>query len=155
MAKRDDYVSLTEKLATPIAKELSLEIVDVEWVKEGSNYYLRIYADKEGGIGIDDCEALSRACEVEIDKEDYIKEPYIFEVSSPGLTRPLKKDKDFKRNLGKMVELKTFKAHDSIKEFEGILKDFDEKTVTIAFDGDETMVFERNDLALIRLSIEF
>ena len=129
--KRTEIVAKTEELVTPIIEENHFELVDVEYVREGANWYLRIYADKEGGINIDDCVLISRALEEKLDAEDFISDAYILEVSSPGLGRPLKKEKDFKRSIGKAVECKLYKAIDKQKEFEGVLKDFTEDTVTI------------------------
>ena len=94
-------------MVLPIIEANNLELVDVEYVKEGSDYYLRIYADKEGGITIGDCEIVNRAMSDLLDADDFIKDAYILEVSSPGLTRPLKKENDFKRSIGKIVEIKT------------------------------------------------
>ena len=93
MAKKD-YESRTEAMLMPIVEAKGFELVDVEWVKEGANWYLRAYIDKEGGIAVDDCEVISRALSDRMDEEDFIEEAYILEVSSPGLGRPLKKDKD-------------------------------------------------------------
>ena len=152
--KKTEIVANTERLVTPIIEENHFELVDVEYVKEGSSWYLRVYADKEGGINIDDCVLISRALETRLDEEDFIKDPYILEVSSPGLGRPLKKDKDFERNLGKAVELKRYKALDNRKEFEGILSGYTEDTVTINCEGEE-ITFNRKDLAMIRQAIEF
>ena len=126
--------SACEELVLPIIEERGFELVDVEYVKEGSNYYLRVYADKEGGITIDDCVEVSRALNPKLDAYDKeFKEPYILEVSSPGLLRPLKKDKDFARNLGKMVEIKLFKPLEESKnkEFEAELKRYDDKTLSL------------------------
>lgn len=120
--KRTEIVAKTEELVTPIIEENHFELVDVEYVREGANWYLRVYADKEGGINIDDCVLISRALEEKLDAEDFISDAYILEVSSPGLGRPLKKEKDFKRSLGKSVECKLYKAINKQKEFEGILK---------------------------------
>lgn len=147
-----------EKLVTPIIEERGFELVDVEYVKEGSNYYLRVYADKEGGITIDDCVDVSRTLNPLLDQyEKEFKDPYILEVSSPGLLRPLKKDKDFARNLGKMVEIKLFRPLDDskVKEFEAELVEYDDKTITVVGEDDEATVIERSNLALIRLAFEF
>ena len=100
MAKKD-YESRTEAMLMPIAEAKGFELVDVEWVKEGANWYLRAYIDKENGITVDDCEEVSRALSDLLDEEDFISENYILEVSSPGLDRPLKKEKDFARSIGK------------------------------------------------------
>lgn len=150
--------TICEELVLPIIEERSFELVDVEYVKEGSNYYLRVYADKEGGITIDDCVDISRELNPKLDAyEKEFKNPYILEVSSPGLLRPLKKDKDFSRNLGKMVEIKLFKplSPKESKEFEAELKEFDENTITVLLEDDTETVIERGNLALIRPAIEF
>ena len=129
--------------------------MDVEYVKEGGNWYLRAYIDKPGGINVDDCEVISRAFSDLLDKEDFIEDTYILEVSSPGLGRPLKKDKDFARSIGEEVEVRLYRPLNHQKEFTGILKAWDEKTVTLAFEGEEELVFERQDIALIRLAFDF
>ncbi len=152
--KKTEIIARTEKLVMPIIEENRFELVDVEYVKEGADWHLQIYADKEGGINIDDCVLISRALEKKLDEEDFIKDPYILEVSSPGLGRPLKKDKDFRRNIGKKVELKLFKAVNKQKEFEGILQDFAENTVTLLDEGEEK-IYNRKDIALIRQAIDF
>lgn len=147
-----------EELVTPILNERSFELVDVEYVKEGSNYYLRVYADKEGGITINDCVDVSRSLSPLLDAyEKDFKDAYILEVSSPGLLRPLKKDKDFARNLGKMIEIKLFRPleNSKTKEFEAELVEFDEKTITVILDDEERVVIDRSNLALIRLAFEF
>ena len=122
MAKKELYEQKTEALLLPMMEEHQFELVDVEYVKEGSNWYLRAYIDKEGGIAVDDCEVISRALSDRMDEEDFIEEAYILEVSSPGLGRPLKKDKDLERSLGESVDVKLFRAMDRQKEFTGILK---------------------------------
>lgn len=154
MSKKESYEAKTEELLLPVTDAQGFELVDVEYVKEGSNWYLRAYIDKPGGITIDDCEMVSRALSDLLDKEDFISEAYILEVSSPGLLRPLKKEKDFKRNLEKEVEIRTFKMVDKKKEFVGKLTGFDKDTVTILEDGEER-VFHRTEIALIRPYIEF
>ena len=104
MSKASDYEAKTERLIVPILERMNFELVDVEFVKEGGIYYLRAYIDKEGGITVNDCEAVSREMNVLLDEEDFIPDSYTFEVSSPGLGRPLKKEKDYVRNMGKEVE---------------------------------------------------
>lgn len=155
MAKKEFYEQRTEELIMPVIRENNFELVDVEFVKEGSTWYLRLYVDKEGGITINDCETVSRAMSDILDREDYIEESYIMEVSSPGLGRPLKKDKDFKRSIGEEVEIRLFKAIDRQKEYTGLLKDFDKDTVTITLEDDSTRIFNRKDIALIRLAFDF
>lgn len=154
MSKRDVYESRTEALLMPIIEANGFELVDIEYVKEGGSFYLRAYIDKPGGIAIDDCELVSRALSDLLDQEDYIEEAYILEVSSPGLLRPIKKDKDFNRNMGKDVEIHLFKMMDKKKEYVGTLTAFDADSVTVDADGTE-ITFDRKDIALIRPYIEF
>ena len=154
MGKREDYEAKTEKLIAPIIAANHVELFDVDYVKEGQDWYLRVYIDKEGGVTIDDCQAVSRAFNEILDKENYISDQYIFEVSSPGLTRPLKKEKDYKRSMGKELEIRTYRAINREKEFYGILKSYDENSVTIENeDGEQT--FQKSDIALIRLAFDF
>ena len=154
MTKREMYEAKTEEFLQPIVDEHGFELVDVEYVKEGSNWYLRAYIDKEGGIAVDDCEVISRILSDWLDKTDFIEDSYILEVSSPGLGRPLKKEKDFARSLGKEVEIRTFRPIHHEKEFYGVLNAYDADSVTItAEDGNQT--FERKDIALIRLAFDF
>jgi len=155
VVKREEIEARTEELVMPLITKHQFELVDVEFVKEGSNRYLRLYIDKEGGITVNDCEAISRPLSDMLDVEDYIEESYILEVSSPGLGRPLKKDKDFKRHLGDEVEIRLFRPVDRKKEWEGILTAYDDHTVTIETEDGEEKVFERAGLALIRLAIHF
>lgn len=144
----------TEKLVMPIIEENQFELVDVEYVKEGANWYLRVYVDKENGINIDDCVLVSRALEEKLDAEDFISEAYILEVSSPGLTRPLKKEKDFIRNLGKKVEVKLYKEMDGFKEFEAVLDACDKEQLTFCFENEEQRTYNLKEIAMIRLAFE-
>lgn len=155
MAKKEDYGLRTEKLLEPIIKETNFELVDVEYVKEGGNFFLRVYLDKPGGITIDDCELVSRSLSEVLDKHDFIPDAYILEVSSPGLGRQLKKDKDFARSIGEDVDIKLYKAINKQKDFFGILKAYDKDTVTIELDDESEMTLERKDIAMIRLSLDF
>ena len=155
MAKREVYEQKTEELLMPIIEANNFELVDVEYVREGSNWYLRAYIDKEGGINIDDCEIVSRALSDKLDEKDFIEDAYILEVSSPGLGRPLKKDKDFTRSIGELIEIKLYRAINKQKEFEGILTAFSEDTVTIQSEDGEEIEFNRGDIALVRLAIDF
>ena len=155
MTKREQYEAKTEAFLLPLMEEYRFELVDVEYVKEAGNWYLRAYIDKEGGFTVDDCETVSRRLSDWLDKEDFIEDSYILEVSSPGLGRPLKKEKDFVRNKGKEVDIKLYKAIDRQKDFTGILTDFDKDMVTITMGDGETVVFDKADIALIRLSFDF
>jgi ribosome maturation factor RimP len=154
MSFREQIETLTEQFLEPILDENNFELVDVEYVKEAGNWYLRIYVDKDGGITIDDCELVSRALEAILDEKDPINDPYILEVSSPGLDRPLKKEKDYKRSIGKLVEIKLYKQLDGNKEFMGNLVEYTSDTVTIESDTDN-ITFNRKDIALIRLAVIF
>lgn len=155
MAKREAYERRTEELLTPIIEEKQFELVDIEYVKEGSNWYLRAYIDKEGGITVDDCEFVSRALSDLLDKEDFISDAYILEVSSPGLGRPLKKDKDFQRNLGEEVEIRLYKPLNKQKEYRGTLQAYDKDSVTIEFEDEAQFIIKRSDIALIRLAFDW
>ena len=154
MAKKENYEIKTEQLIQPLIDENNFELVDVEYMKEGSNWYIRVYIDKEGGITSEDCVLISRAFNEILDAEDYIEDSYIFEVSSPGLMRPLKKDKDFARSIGKLVEVKLFKALNNQKEFTGALTVFDKDSITIVLENEEEITFNRTELSLVRLAFE-
>ncbi len=149
--KRTEIEERTTELVMPIIEEGGYSLWDVEYVKEGPDFILRIYADKEGGIGIDDCVAISRKLSDKLDEADMIEEAYILEVSSPGLTRPLKKDKDFERSIGKLIEVKLYSAVNGMKELEGELKAFDEGSVTVNV-GEEDLNLERSNISGVRLA---
>lgn len=171
MGKHQNYEQRTEQLIAPILEEHHFELVDVEFVKEAGSWHLRAYIDKEGGITIDDLTLVNHALSDLMDKEDFIEESYILEVSSPGLLRPFKKPKDYTRNLGNDVEVKLFapvtweqngKKYTD-KEFIGILKEYNAPSessvnggkIVLGFDGDETLEIEIKNIALIRKSIDF
>ena len=149
MTRRETYEAKTEELLQPLVDAHGFELVDVEYVKEAGNWYLRAYIDKPGGIAVDDCEVISRALSDKLDEDSYI-----LEVSSPGLGRPLKKDKDFQRSIGKEIEVRTFRAIDKQKEFTGILKEFNKDSFTIVIEDNE-MTFQRSETALVRLAFDF
>lgn len=155
MTKRESYESRTEAMLLPLMEEFHFELVDVEYVKEGGTWYLRAYIDKEGGITVNDCEAVSRRMSDLLDEEDFIEDSYVFEVSSPGLGRPLKKEKDYIRSMGKEIEIRTYRAIDRKKEFRGVLSAYTEDTVTIVAEDGQTHTFEKKDIALIRLAFDF
>ncbi len=155
MSKREQYEKQTEELLEPIVNGFGFELVDVEYVKEAGTWYLRAYIDKPGGITVDDCEAVSRKFSDILDEKDYIEDTYIFEVSSPGLGRPLKKEKDFQRSLGEEVEIRTYRPIDRQKEFVGELKAYDKESVTIVYEDDTEQTFQRQEIALIRLALDF
>jgi len=155
VSKRDIYEQKTEELVIPIIESNRFELIDVEYIKELGNWYLRIYIDKLGGITVDDCEIVSRALGDELDEKDFIEDAYILEVSSPGLGRPLKKEKDLERHLGAEVDVKTYKPIEKQKEFNGILEAYDKDSISLRFDEENTMRLLRADIALIRLAINF
>lgn len=155
MSKREIYEQKTEEILLPIVEEYGFELVDVEYVKEGGTWYLRSYIDKPGGISIDDCEKVSRRLSDLLDEKDFIVDPYIMEVSSPGLGRPLKKEKDFRRSLGREVEVRTYRMIDKSKEFTGTLEAYDEEGVTIILADGAKKTFEKGDIALVRLAFDF
>ena len=155
MTKREEYEQKTEKLLMPIMEANGFELVDVEYVKEAGNWYLRAYIDKPGGITVDDCEVVNRELGDLLVRDDFIDESYILEVSSPGLGRPLKKERDFIRSKGEEVEIRTYRMVDRQKEFRGVLKAWDKDTVTIEYEDGQEQVFERDNIALIRLAFDF
>ncbi len=152
MSKREIYEERTEKLLDSIVEKFGVEVYDVEYVKEGKEYYLRVYIDKPEGVNILDCENVSRELSDVLDEQDFIPDAYILEVSSPGLGRTLKKDRHLAKSLGQAVEIKTYKPVDKQKEFEGILKAYDTAQITIEQEGD-VRTFERADVALIKLAL--
>lgn len=155
MTKRETYEAKAEKFITPIIEANGFELVDVEYVKEAGNWYLRAYIDKPGGITIDDCEVVSRAFNEVLDREDFIEDVYTMEISSPGLDRPLRKDKDFERYTGSEVEVRLYKAVDGEKQFRGILSAWDKDTITIELDEGTQRLIKRGDCALIRLAFDY
>ncbi len=155
MTKREEYEQKTEKLLMPIMEANGFELVDVEYVKEAGNWYLRAYIDKPGGITVDDCEVVNRELGDLLDRDDFIDESYILEVSSPGLGRPLKKERDFIRSKGEEVEIRTYRMVDRQKEFRGVLKAWDKDTVTIETEDGQEQIFDRDNIALIRLAFDF
>lgn len=155
MSRREAYEQKTEELLLPILSRHHFDLVDVEYVKEGSTWFLRAYIDKEGGITVNDCEDVAREMNPILDELDYIDGSYTFEVSSPGLGRPLKKEKDYARNLGKDVEIRTYRPIQHEKEFCGALQAYDDDHVTIVTKDDVELSFAKSDIALIRQALDF
>jgi ribosome maturation factor RimP len=153
MAKRK-VEDIAYDLAKPITDRYNFEIVEVEYKKEGADWYLRLYIDKEGGITVDDCQAVSEEMSDLLDEADPIEHAYIFEVSSPGIDRPLKTDRDYEKNNGKLIEIKLFSPMNGKKVFEGILKGHTAEKVEIEAEG-ETLQIEKSVIALIRPAIKF
>ena len=154
MSRKEEYEQKAEALLSPIVESNGFELVDVEYVKEAGNWYLRGYIDKPGGITVNDCETVSRAFSDRLDEDDFIEDSYIMEISSPGLDRPLKKEKDFARSIGKLVEIRTYRPIEKQKEFCGELTAYDNNSVTIDEEG-TPRTFDKKDIALVRLAIDF
>ena len=155
MSRKEIYEQKAEEMILPIVEANGFELVDVEYVKEGGNWYLRAYIDKEGGITVDDCENVSRAFSDRLDEDDFIEDAYILEVSSPGLGRPLKKEKDYRRSMGKELEIRTYRAVDRCREFYGVLTAYDDDSVRIEEEDGTLRTFAKADIALIRLAFDF
>lgn len=155
MAKGEQYEARVEAWLLPVLAEHQFELVDVEYVREVGIWYLRAYIDKEGGITVDDCELISRQLGDWLDQEDFITDSYILEVSSPGLGRPLKKEKDFARSIGKDVEIRLYQPLNKQKEYTGALKSYDADTVTITLEDESDLTIEKSGIALIRLAFDF
>ena len=154
MSRKEEYEQKAEALLSPIVESNGFELVHVEYVKEAGNWYLRGYIDKPGGITVNDCETVSRAFSDRLDEDDFIEDSYIMEISSPGLDRPLKKEKDFARSIGKLVEIRTYRTIEKQKEFCGELTAYDNNSVTIDEEG-TPRTFDKKDIALVRLAIDF
>lgn len=155
MARKDLYEEKTTEYILPILEREGFELYDVEYVKEGPDFYLRAYIDKPGGVTINDCVLVSREMNEILDSEDFISDAYIFEVSSPGLGRALKKDKHFEKAIGEEVEVHTFAKINGEKEFIGVLKECDSKTFTIVLEDESEMSFDKKDVSSVKLTIDF
>ena len=140
--------------AEPIVAEHGCSLWDVEYVREGSDYILRLYIDKEGGVDISDCEAISRAVDPILDEKDPIPGSYQFEVCSAGLERALKRPSDFQQFMNSPVTVKLYRPHNGLKEIPGILRGYEDGRVTVEA-GKETITFEKSQVALVRLRVEF
>ena len=143
------------ELAEPVAKENGCELWDVEYVREAGQWYLRLYLDKEGGVDILDCEAVSRKVSDLLDEVDPIESSYMFEVSSAGAERALKRPGDFERFMGSAVLVKTYKPKDGRKEFAGTLAGYEDGAVLLDMGTGEPLRFEKSEIALVRLRVEF
>jgi ribosome maturation factor RimP len=146
---------IVEKMVQPILERQNYELVDIEYKKEGSHWYLRIYIDKEGGITIDDCQAVSEQVSTWLDEKDPIPHSYILEVSSPGLDRILKKPSDFERYKGFKVDVSLYKPIKGKKKYTGELIGLVNEQLLIHGEKEEVLSFSRNDVAAVRLAVEF
>ena len=145
---------LVEKLAKPVVEENGCSLWDVEYVREGSEYFLRLYLDKETGVDINDCEAISRAMDPLLDEADPIAESYHFEVCSAGLERTLKRPGDFERFMGSAITVKLYRPRNGLKEIPCVLTGYEDGCVTVEA-GKETITFTKSEVALVRLRVEF
>ncbi len=152
---RKNLINLIYKKSDSIAIDLGFELVDVEYKKEFGSNFLRIYIDKPGGIHLEDCQVFSEKISQYLDTEDPISETYYLEVSSPGLDRPLKTDKDLKRNIGKEIEINLYKAIDNKKKYDGELLDFNESEIIISDNGNNKLFIKREFISLIKLKVNF
>ena len=146
---------IVRDLALPVVEENGCELWDVEYVREAGQWYLRLYLDKEGGVNILDCEAVSRKVSDLLDEVDPIESSYMFEVSSAGAERALKRPSDFERFMGSAVLVKTYKPKDGRKEFAGTLVGYEDGAVMLDMGTGEPIRFEKNEIALVRLRVEF
>ena len=145
---------IVAQFAQPIVEQHGCTLWDVEYVREGSERFLRLYLDKEGGVDITDCEAISRAVDPILDEKDPIPESYHFEVCSAGLERALKRPSDFERFMGSNITVKLYRPRNGLKEIPCVLRGYDAGKVTVEA-GKETITFEKSEVALVRLRVEF
>lgn len=150
MAEKKNTVAVVREIAEPLAEELGLSLWDVRFQKEGANWYLRIFIDKEGGVGIEDCVSMSHAIEGPLDEKDLIEQSYNLQVSSPGIERELVRDEHFKRYIGEKIMLKLPRAIDGKKEFHGILEKYENGNVTISC-GENTLTVNKKETSWIKL----
>ncbi len=155
MAKEKNTETKVLAIVEPILAEKALELADLEFVKEGPNWYLRIYIDKEGGVTIEDCESVSRILEKKLDEKDPIEQAYILEVSSPGIDRPLKKPEHFQKYMGEIIDIKLYKPLEGKKEYQGELKQFENGVITIIDENDKEIQFVQKETASVRLAVLF
>ncbi len=145
---------LVASYAKPVVEQFGCELWDVEYVREGSEYFLRLYLDKEGGVDINDCEAVSRAMDPILDEKDPIPGSYHFEVCSAGLERVLKRPSDFERFLGSAITVKLYRPRNGMKEIPCVLRGYEDGRITVEA-GKETITFEKSEVAQVRLRVEF
>ena len=149
-----DIINKVTEYVMPVIEENNFELVEVEFIKEGSNYYLRLYIDKEGGFSIQDCEKVSRYLETKLEEDDFIEKAYILEVSSPGIDRILKTDKEYVKYKGRLVDIKLFKPIEKTKEFQGELIGLIDNQIIIK-ENEKELKFDKKDVAVCRLAVIF
>ncbi len=151
MAKDSNTISAVRAIAQPIAEKLGLQIWDIRFLKEGTGWFLRIFIDKDGGVGIDDCVEMSRALNEPLDEADLIEQAYCLEVSSPGVERELVRDEHFQKYIGEKVKLKTIRPVDGKREFSGILESYDNGLVTVRFEDESGLSVTKKETSWIKL----
>ena len=151
MAKDSNTVSAVRAIAEPIAQRLGLEIWDIRFLKEGTGWFLRIFIDKDGGVGIDDCVEMSRALNDPLDEADLIEQAYCLEVSSPGVERELVRSEHFQKYLGAPVKLKTIRPVDGKREFSGVLEDYNNGLATVRLEDGSGLTLSKKETAWIKL----
>lgn len=152
---KKELIKEIKKISEPIAESLNYELVDVEYIKESGSFYLRVFIDKEGGVTLDDCQMMSEQISNALDKKDPIKSAYYLEVSSPGLDRPLKTERDLERNLGKDIEISLFKAIEGNKKIEGNFLNFNEANIIVNDSNNKEISIPRELISVIKLAIKF
>lgn len=155
LLSKKGIITIIEGICEPLAEELGYDLVDVEFIKEDSAHFLRIYLDKPEGINLDDCQKMSELLSEKMDEKDPITVPYYLEVSSPGLDRPLKTNKDLKRSIGKELEIKLYKPLEGKKTIEGDLEDYNDKELIIKIESNEIISVPRELVSLIKLAVKF
>lgn len=155
MSKKPGVAEFVKEIAESEIEKLNIELIDVEFLKEGPRKILRLYIDKRGGVGLDDCEQVSRLIEPLLDEKDPINEPYVFEVSSPGLERPLKTQKDFIRHEGELVEVRLYAPINNRKTYEGNIVGLEDKILKISMEDGSIMNFDMKDVSKVSRVIKF
>ena len=152
---KKEIINEVTAICDSIATSLNYELVDVEYIKELGSYYLRVYIDKLGGITLDDCQNMSESISNKLDEKDPITSAYFLEVSSPGLDRPLKTDKDFNRNIGKDIDLNLYSAFNNMKKYEGRLKAYNQDFITINDEDENEIKIPREAVSVVKLVLKF
>ncbi len=151
MAKGGNTVKIVWDIVEPLAKELGLSIWDVRFLKEGSQWYLRVFIDKEGGVGIDDCVNLSHAIDGPLDEANPIEQAYILEVSSPGVERDLVRDEHFEKYIGEKIKVKMIRPVEGKREFSGVLENYDNGNITIRLEDESGFSFTKKEASFVKL----
>lgn len=152
---KKEIINEVTVICDSIATNLNFELVDVEYIKELGSYYLRVYIDKPGGITLDDCQLMSESTSEKLDEKDPITSAYFLEVSSPGLDRPLKTDKDFNRNIGKDIDINLYSSFNDKKKYEGRLVEFNQNSISIVDEEGNEIEIPREAVSVVKLALKF